>query len=177
MNKEIEIKSLLTKEKYHQLKESLPKRFKKIDEDFITTFRFKPKDIRVRFSDKIAEMVFKDKDPAAISRKEISINLKDKDECLKMIDLLRELGFKDDPSWTKEKEEFICNYDGFEYTLSLQFIENFAYLIEAEIISDNPEKHIPNLKNILSDLGCEPIDPDEFKEKINSYVKEFSKRD
>ena len=172
---EIEIKSLLTKEKYKELKEILPQKFKKIDEDFITTFRFKPKDIRIRFSDKISEIVFKDKDPTAVSRKEISINLKDKDECLKMIDLLRELGFKDDPSWTNEKEEFICFYDGFEYILSLQFIEDFAYLLEAEIVSDDPKKHIPNLKKIISDLGCEPIDPEDFKERINNYVKEFSK--
>ncbi len=174
--KEIEIKSLLTREKYDSLKEILPQKFKKINEDSITTVRFKPKDIRVRFSDKINELVFKDGDPTTFSRNEISINLKDRDECQKMISLLRHIGFNDDPAWIQHKHEFICEHNGHEYTLSLQHIENFAYLLEAEIIADSEEQHISNLKQILTDLDCTIIDAEEFKAKINEYIKNFSKK-
>lgn len=176
MSKEIEIKSLLSKEKYEFLKTILPQKFKKINEDSITTVRFKPKDIRVRFSDKISELVFKDGDPTVMSRNEISIDLKDKNECHKMISLLKELGFEEDPAWLKHKQEFVCEHNGNNYTLSLQHIENFAYILEAEIIADNSEKHIPNLKQILSKLGCVPIDSNEFKAKINEYIKNFAKK-
>lgn len=171
---EIEIKALLTKEKYDELRLLLPQKFKKINEDVITTVRFKPKDVRVRYSDKIKELVFKDADPTTFSRKEVTIDLKDMEDCHSMVALLKELGFKDDPSWIKKNEEFVCNFNGFDYVLSLQFIENFAYLLEAEILAEDDKKHIPNLKHIISSLGCQPIEPDDFKAKIEEYIKNNS---
>ena len=172
MLKEIEIKSLLTKEKYEELKRILPEKFKQVNKDSITTVRFKPKDIRVRYSDKIKELIFKDGDATTISRKEMSINLGSLEDCQNMILMLKELGFSDDPSWIKHKEEFVLEFKGYEYTLSLQHIENFAYILEAEIITseENPE-HIPNLKEILTSLGCSPINAEEFKEKIEEYIR------
>src|SRR3989338_10098633 len=187
MPKEIEIKSLLTKEKYQELKTVLPQKFQKINRDSITTIRFKPKDIRIRYSDKLNELVFKDGDPTHFSRTELTINLKDKEDCQQMIYLLKELGFKDDPSWIKHKEEFVLDYAGNEYTLSLQHIENFAYLLEAEImlkdgqtegqLDSQTEKelvHIENLKKILTSLGCTPIETREFNEKISQYIQKNS---
>lgn len=183
--KELEIKSLLTKEKYEELQKILPQKFQKINDDSITTIRFRPKDLRVRYSNKLNELVFKDGDPTHFSRKEITINLKEKDDCNQMINLLKELGFKDDPSWVKHKEEFVLEYDSQEYTLSLQHIKNFAYLLEAEImLEDNnldeskTEKelgHIENLKKILTRLGCTPIEPKEFNQKIGEYVQKNSR--
>jgi adenylate cyclase class IV len=174
--KEIEIKALLTKEKYSELKSALPKRFKKINEDNITTIKFKPHDVRVRYSEKLREVVFKDTDPTKLSRKEVSINLASIEDCHNMISLLKELGMEQHPSWTTRKDEFVCEVDGNEYTLSLQDIPNFAYILEAEVMSDDPDRHIPNLKKVISSLGCEPIEPEEFKEKINEYIKKYSKR-
>lgn len=91
-----------------------------------------------------------------------------------MIAILEKLGFKADPSWTKKKEELICNYEEHEYTLSLQHIQIFACLLEAEILCEKNDEsiHVPNLKKILSDLGCEPIEAEEFKEKIQKYIRD-----
>ncbi len=175
---EIEVKSLLTEQKYDELRKVLPQKFKKINEDTITTVKFKPKDVRVRYSDKINELVFKDADPTTVSRKEVTVNLQSLPDAHAMIAVLKEMGFQQDPSWVKRKEEFLCRFGGNEYTLSLQFIENFAYLLEAEIISDKDDvaTHLPNLKKILSDLGCEPIEPQQFKVKIEEYIKNNSKK-
>ncbi len=188
--KEIEIKSLLTKEKYEELQKILPQRYQKINEDSITTIRFKPKDLRVRYSNQLNELVFKDGNPTNFSRKEITINLKEKDDCNQMINLLKELGFKDDPSWIKHKQEFVLEFDHQEYTLSLQHIENFAYILEAEIMleekdlgtgkteNDQTETewvHIENLKKILTSLDCIPIEPKEFNQKIGEYIQKNSK--
>jgi hypothetical protein len=175
MLKEVEIKALLTEEQYKELKTTLPQMFKRINSDKITTIKFKPHDVRVRYSDKINEVVFKDGDATTYARNEISINLKDRADCHAMVKLLTELGMEQHPSWTKEKNEFIYPFDGQEYVLSLQHIENFEYILEAEIMSDEPDRHIPNLKKILSSLGCEPIDPDQFKAKINEYIQRYGK--
>ena len=177
MVQEIEIKALLTKDKYNYLRTLLPHRYTKINEDNVTTVKFRPKDVRVRFSDKINEVVFKDTDPTKFSRKEISIGLKGIDECNAMIELLKAVGLEEHPRWTTQRADFICEHEGHEYTLSLQHIPNFAYILEAEALcdSDDPEKHIPNLKRMLSSLGCEPLDPDEFRQKIQEYITTFSK--
>jgi adenylate cyclase class IV len=175
MVQEIEIKALLSKEKYEALLKTLPQRFKQIEQDSITTFRFRPKDIRVRYSSKLFELVMKDGDVTDVSRVEHTINLKDEDACKKMISALRFLDFKDDPSWMKHKSEFVCNFKGHDYVLSLQHIENFAYLLEAEIIMDkHDDLHVQNLKELLKSLDCEPINTEEFKAKIQDYISNNS---
>ena len=170
---EIEIKALLSEEKYEQLKKVLALRYKKVNEDTITTVRFRPKDIRVRYSDKINELVVKEGDPTIFSREEVCINLGSNEDARQMIALLRNIGFKDDPSWIKTKQEFVTKLNGHEYTLSLQHIPNFAYILEAEILCEERDDmiHVPNLKKILKDLGCEPIEPQDFMEKIDEYRK------
>ncbi len=172
---EIEIKALLTEQQHAELRKTLPVKFKKINEDAVTTVKFKPKDVRVRYSEKLNEIVFKDEDATALSRKEISVNLRDNEDSEKMISILRELGFNNTPPWLTRREEFVCKLYGFEYTLSLQHIENFAYILEAEALADDDKKHIPVLKEILSGLGCEPIEPEQFKIKIEEYIRKNSK--
>jgi adenylate cyclase class IV len=168
---EIEIKALLTEEQYNELRAILNNRYEKIEEDEITTFRFRPHDVRVRFSHKINELIYKSDDPTTHSREEITVNLAGREDALRAMEILHALGFKPDPSWLKRKEEFLYKYNDYEYTISLQYIERFAWLLEAEIIADaNQELHIRNLKHILSSLGCEPIDPEDFKKRIQQYI-------
>jgi len=176
MVREVEIKALLSEQKYGELCELLPKKFTKVNEDVITTTRFRPNYILVRHSDKIREIVFKDGNPTSFSRNELSINLRDRGDCEKTIALLKQLGFKNDPPWVKRKQEFVCEYGGFEYTLSLQHVENFAYLLEAEIMLDDEDDsvHVANLKKVLESLGCKPIEPNEFKSRIDEYVENNS---
>lgn len=57
MVQEVEIKALLTEQQYNELRDSLKKQHKAINQDEITTFRFRPKDILVRWSNKIKEIV------------------------------------------------------------------------------------------------------------------------
>jgi adenylate cyclase class IV len=174
--KEVEIKALLNEDKYRYLKGLLPARFRKINEDNVTTVKFRPTDVRVRYSDKVKEVVWKDTDPTELSRKEVSINLNSVEDCHKMIALLDAAGLQQHPSWTTERADFVCEMGDHEYILSLQHIPNFAYILEAEIMTEEPDKHIPNLKKILTTLGCEPLDADEFKAKIKDYIEKYSKK-
>jgi hypothetical protein len=168
MTKEIEIRALLTKEKYEQLKSLLPQKFKQITEDKVTTIKFQPPDVRIRFSDNFQEIVYKSGNSTHDSRKEISVKLNSKEDCEKMIEILRNTGLKEEPQWFQHKQEFL--YDN-KYTLSLQHIKNFAYILEAEIIDEDETLHLPILKQILTNLGCEPIDKEQFKVKIEEYIK------
>lgn len=165
----------MTEERYRYLKGLLPARFHKINEDNITTIKFRPADVRVRYSDRLREVVWKDTDPTKEVRNEVTIRLNTIEDCHKMVSLLEAAGLSQHPSWTTERADFVCSMDGHEYTLSLQHIPNFAYLLEAEIMTDQPQRHIPNLKKILSGLGCEPLDADQFKERIKGYIAKFSK--
>lgn len=172
---EVELKAILTKDKYRYLKTLLPHRFKQVNQDKITTVKFRPHDVRVRYSDKLREVVLKDADPTKVTRKEITIPLATMDDCHNMIALLDSLGLQQHPSWTTERADYTHEMGGHTYTLSLQDIPNFAYILEAEIITDEPDKHIPNLKKILTNLGCEPLDADEFKTKIKEYVAKYGR--
>ncbi|MBW2967797.1 hypothetical protein KY362_04890 [Candidatus Woesearchaeota archaeon] len=168
--KEVEIKALLNDSMYKYLKGLLPGRYQKVNEDNITTIKFRPHDLRIRYSEKFREMVFKsDPDPAAETREEISIPLQDMDQVDKMLAIFDRIGLSQHPSWTTERADFVAEFAGHQYTLSLQNIPNFAKILEAEIITDEPEKHIPNLKKLIKSLGCEPIEPNEFREKVQEY--------
>lgn len=171
---EIELKSLLTKEKYQQLLSELPKKLKVINKETIHTTRYRPGDVRLRHSDKTIEIVCKEGDVTQISRKEIKIPLVSKEKLSYFSQIFDMLGFKPDPPWLKHKEEYIYKFKDFDYVVCIQHIENFAYILEVEFLSqtNNAEIHEPNLKEIIRELGCEPINPAEFSEKIKDYIKE-----
>lgn len=173
---EIELKALLTSDQHSNLLNELPKTMTLINEGSIHTTRYRPKDIRLRYSDKTCELVFKDGDPTTLSRKEITIPLSSKEQLDSFSLLLDELGFKADPSWMKHKQEFKINFNGYDYVVCLQDIENFAKILEVEYMADNSKDqkvHEPNMRKIIMNLGLEPINAEEFKEKINDYIKKF----
>ena len=172
MTHEIELKALLSEEKYKELIETLSS-FKLIDEDSIHTTRYRPGDIRLRFSKKMFEMVEKQGDITQISRKEIVTKIESKEEFEAKKKDLEESGFKADPSWIKHKKEFAYPYNGFEYIVCLQDIENFAYILEVEFMADEDETelHEPNIRAIMMKLGVEVIEPEDFKNKIDEYIK------
>ena len=171
---EIELKAILSKEQYLRLYKGLHQKMKLINKDTIHTTRYKPGDIRLRYSNKIIEIVCKDGDPTKISRKEVKIPLASRRELEYFSQVLDLLNFQPDPSWTKHKREFEYLFKGFTYIVCLQNIENFAYILEVEFLSktDDPHIHKPNFIKIIKWLGCEPINPEEFSNKIEKYIKD-----
>ena len=170
---EIEIKALLSKEKYESLLEELPKRMRKINEENVQVKKYAP-NMFLRHSKKKVEFVYKQGDATDISRKEIIIPLKSKKNLDDLEEILKCLGFTSDPPWETQKDEFSYILDGFEYTLSLQYTPNFAYILEAEFLSatDDKDIHEEKLKQIIRSLGAEPINPAEFSERIKKYIQE-----
>lgn len=172
---EIELKALLSREKYDELKEKLRNEFELINEESLNTIKFinRNNDIRLRYSDKTFELVFKDKGVMNISRNKNIINLNGKNEVDNFVKLFKLLGFKEDSSWITHKNEFKFKYKDYNYNISLQDIENFAYIMEVEFLSSKEDKvHEENIKEIIKKFGLEPIKNNEFSERIKKYIKE-----
>jgi hypothetical protein len=174
---EIEMKALLSKAKYDELFTYLKRNFNQTNEDTIYTTRFLPNDLRLRFSNKLFELVYKDGDATTISRKEIVIKLKSKEQIVFLTKILQLENYKSDAPWRKHKLEFDYEYKNFIYCLCLQNIENFGYIFEVEYLSKTNDVaiHEPNIREIMTQLNCEVIEPINFKEKISEYRRLYNK--
>jgi adenylate cyclase class IV len=171
---EIELKALLSKEQFQELWEELPKKMTMITEKSTYVQGFKPGDIQLRRSEKSIELVCKEEDPTKLCRKEVVVSLNSVEDLDKFKQIFEMIGLKPSVPWTKHKRDFTTKLNNFTYEVSLQHIENFAYILEVEFMSDKEDTHIheENIKEIIKSLGCEPIEPAEFKKKINEYQKD-----
>ncbi len=168
------MKALLSEDQYQELYRTLPQKMQEINTETIHTTRYRPGDVRLRKSPKTLELVCKEGDVTKIARKEIKIPLDSTETVDHMAFVLDMLQFKADPPWTKHKKEYTFHYRGFDYVVCLQHIEKFAYILEVEFLSDKDDSaiHEPNLRAIIKYLGAEPINPQDFSEKIKRYIKE-----
>jgi adenylate cyclase class IV len=175
---EIELKSLLSKEQYENLISELPKKMKLLSEERIHTRKFNSSlkdDIRLRCSEKRFELVHKNGHVADITRKENTIKLSSKKEIDNFASLLTTLNFIEDPSWVTYRTDFEYSFSDNIYSISLQYIENFAYILEVEagITDENKINYYEEkIKEIILELGCEPINSEDFSERIKKYIKE-----
>ncbi len=174
---EIELKSVLDKSKYEEINNLLntDSIFKLLNKESITTEFYKADqdktDVRLRYSDKTIEIVCKKGLVTKCCRKEIRIPL----NSLEKLDHFREvfdlLPLIKEPKILKHKQEFNYHYKGYDYIVCLQYIENFAYLVEVEYLAeqDDSQVHEPNLKNILEELNLKMIDSDKFLKRVADY--------
>lgn len=175
---EIELKSLLSQEKYESLRIILPKRMKLLNCETLRTRKFKSQrgdDVRLRHSENRCELVYKKGQATDIVREEITLNLGSKEDIDSLGIILDVLNFVEDPPWTTQRMDFEHFFEGYVYSVSLQDTENFAQILEVEFVSNNESErniHEAKIKQIMSELGCEPIDLKEFSNKIEKYVEE-----
>lgn len=173
---EIEIKSLLSEEQYDSLVNKLPKIMNLLNKESLHTQKFKSNDndIRLRHSKDKFELVHKEGFATDLTRKELTINLESRNEIDNFAKLLKSLSFTEEPSWITHRMDFEHMYDDHTYLISLQHTENFAKILEVEFIANNKDHiqfHEDKIKKIISELGCEPIEPNKFKNKISEYIK------
>jgi hypothetical protein len=177
---EIEMRAVLTDEQYSYLKTELPKIMHLLKHDNFTTYKFVSENttIMIRYADTYAEMVMKDGIVTKVTRKESTIKLASKEDALRMVELLRQLAVHEDPHWFTDKAEFSYEYDGYEYTASLQDIERFAKILEVEYLGNRDEEqlHVNNIKKIFSKFDIVPVPAKEFKEMIKRYIAENDKK-
>jgi adenylate cyclase class IV len=176
---EIELKAILTEEKYNELKKHLNSndKFKLINTESIHTDFWKDKDrndLRLRHSDKTIEFVFKKGLITKICRQEIKIPLLSMDYLMHWELVLDSMMTNNRERGTmKHKQEFIYEFKGYKYVICLQFIEKLARLLEVEFLAEREEEsviHEPNLRMILAELGLTLIDGDKYMARVMDYV-------
>ena len=168
---DIEIKCLITEEKYNQLVEYLNKNFR-LEKEYTTySTKFVPGDVRLYKTGDEMHVVCKEQDLSKVGRKEIKIPVANEEDFNAMHDLFIMLGLKQAPSWIKHKKEFIFPYKGYNYTVCLEHIEGFGHILKVVILSDtnNFYAHEPNIKDIIKELGCEPVNPVQLLQKVKEF--------
>jgi CYTH domain-containing protein len=174
---EIELKSVFDREKFDQLNELLnnSEKYKLFNKESITTHFYKADadktDVRLRHSDETIELVCKKGLVTRICRKEIKIPLSSMDKLEHLQQVLDFLPLDKQLKTLKNKQEFIYDFNGYEYILCLQHIENFAYLLEVEFLAeqDDSQIHEPNLRAILAELDLELINSEKFLKRVDDY--------
>lgn len=172
---EIEIKALLSESKFAQLLNTFSQSMALINEEKLYSRRYRPNDLRLRYSDKRKEIVFKTGGVTSVIRRELIIPLKSMHEIkfFEMLFLL--LGFKLDAPWNKKRYDFIYNYRSFDYILSLEFIEDFSHLLEIEIQTNSNDlgPHKANIELLMAKFGCEPANEDYFQMLLDRYIEDY----
>jgi adenylate cyclase class IV len=176
---EIELKAIFDKAKYDELDKLLngDEKFKPLNKESITTEFFKADqdktDVRLRNSDKTIEIVCKKGLVTRSCRKEIRIPLESMDHLNHFCMIFDLLPLTKNPQTLKHKQEFLYNFNGYDYVVCLQHIENFAYLMEVEFMAeqDDSEIHEPNLLGILVEFGLKLIDDAKFLKRVEDYKK------
>jgi adenylate cyclase class IV len=175
---EIELKALLDKNKHAELDKLLEQdqKFKHFNTESIRTSFFKDpqrNDVRLRISDKTCELVYKKGLVREFCRKEIKIPLANKEKLDYLMEIFNNLQINPERGTLKHKKEYIYHYKGYDYIVCLQHLEDFAYLLEVEFLADTEEEaeiHVPNIKEIITELELKVIDGDKFMERIYDYI-------
>jgi len=175
---EIELKALLDEKGYQRLDKllSADSRFKLFNSETIKTSFFKDReknDVRLRISDETCEFVYKKGLVKEYCRKEIKIPLPNKETLDCFIEVMRNLPLHAERGTLKHKKEYFYNYNGYDYIVCLQHLENFAYILEVEFLAktqDESEMHIKNIHKIFDELGVEVINGEKFMERLYYYV-------
>jgi len=175
---EIELKSLLDKEIYKFIKEKFAadQKFKHHNTERIETSFFKDdlkNDIRLRISDKTCELVYKKGLVNEFVRKEIKIPLAHSQKLEYLDEIFHNLEVRPERGTIKHKFEYLYNYNGYDYVVCLQYLEDFAYILEIEYLAKNEteaELHVPNIKNIFQELNLQIINGEKFMERVYRYI-------
>ena len=175
---EIELKALLNEPEFQRLAKLLEDdaRFKLFNSETIKTSFFKDReknDVRLRISDKTCEFVYKKGLVKEYCRLEIKIPLPNKETLDCFIEVMRNLPLQAERGTLKHKKEYLYNYEGFDYIVCLQHLENFAYILEVEFLAktqDESEFHIKNIHKIFDELKVEVINGEKFMERLYYYV-------
>jgi adenylate cyclase class IV len=177
---EIELKAVLNRDKYQQLDKILKSdpKYKLINTETIKTDFYKADaertDIRLRHSDKTVEIVYKKGLITKICRQEICIPLQSLEELDYFRLLFNDLPLEKQRRTIKHKQEFNYRFNGYDYIICLQYIEELAYILEVEYLGKSEAEskiHEPNLQAILAELDLSLLDGEKYLKRVEDYKK------
>ncbi len=168
---EVELRSLISKEKYNELLNFLKSLNLPFTEDFHETYYFNIKDhLRIYKTNKEVILLFKKGKIHDEIKEEIEIKFK-KDEFEDLEKLFLHLGLKIQAKWFRKRIEFKWN----EINVCLDDTKGYGYVIELEKISDenNKDKDLEILNKRLKELNIDLTPKEELDKKYENYLKNW----
>ncbi len=168
---EVELRSLISKEKYNELLNFFKKLNLQFTEDFHETFYFDTKDhLRIYRTNKEAVLLFKKGRIHDEIKEEIEIKFK-REEFEDLEKLFLHLGLKIQAKWFRKRIEFKWN----DTNVCLDDTKGYGYIIELEKISDelNKNKDLEELKKKIKELNIHLTPKEEFDKKYEDYLKNW----
>lgn len=166
-NIEVEVRSFIDENRYHQLADFFEQRAKFLKEDSQTTHYFTGEhDLRIQKNNFFAKIRMKKGKIHDDHREEIEIKF-EKEEFEKLKELFLYLWYEIEITRLRKRLQF--DWDGID--VSLDYTKWYGYIIELEILTTDLEKDeaLEVLRKKFAELEI-PITPkDEFKQKYERY--------
>ncbi|MFH1510963.1 MAG: CYTH domain-containing protein [Candidatus Woesearchaeota archaeon] len=173
MQIEVEIRSLITKEKYLELKKFLDKNAKLTAKDHQETIYFKARhDLRIQKNNTCSKIWMKKGKIHDEQREETEIRF-ERDDFEKILQMLLDLGFEIDVKWIRERLTYF--WEGID--VMLDDTKGYGQIIELEKKATEGDKDavLDLLKSKLEELGIKQTPRDEFDKKLSEYRKNWKK--
>ncbi|MBX4196347.1 CYTH domain-containing protein [Candidatus Pacearchaeota archaeon] len=169
MNKniEVEIRSLISQDKYDELISFFKQNSEFLGEDYQETHYFdSDQDLRIQKNNTFSKVWLKKGKIHDDHREEIEIKCK-KEDFEKLESLYHALGYKVSIKWFRNRHSFDWN----GIVVALDHTKGYGHIIELEILSDeeNKEKNLKLLKEKLASLNI-PLTP---KEQFDVHFKNY----
>src|SRR3989338_1313808 len=170
-NIEVELRSIISKEKYEELLKFFKQNSKFFGEDYQETYYFDfESNFRIQRNNSGAKIWYKNGKVHDDIREEVEIHI-NKNDFDRLERLLGKIGHSVKIKWFRKRNQFDWN----GIIISLDYTKGYGYIIEMELMSseDDKEKNLQILKQKFSELNI-PITPkEEFKKKYEEYIENW----
>jgi len=166
-NIEVEVRSFIDEERYHELVDFFDQHAKFIKEDSQTTHYFTwDHDLRIQKNNFFSKIWMKKWQLHDDYREELEIKF-DKEDFEKLEQLFINLWYEIDITWIRKRLQFDRN--GID--VSLDFTKGYWYIIELELLSTDFEKdeHLDILRKKFAELGIVITPKEAFQKKYDWY--------
>ncbi len=171
MSIEVEVRSFISKEKYHELLTFFTANAKRVNEDEQETHYFDGKaDVRIQKNKQYAKLWMKEGKMHDDARKEVEIKVP-KEDFDKFVAVFAALGFKTTVKWFRTRHTFEWG----EVSVMVDYNKGYGYILEMEKMATESEKEgaLALLKSKMAQVGVAITPKDEFAKAYDHYMKNW----
>lgn len=168
--KEVELRSLLSKEEYEKLKSFFDKNAQLIKEDEQETHYFNcEEDLRIQKNKYYSKVWLKRGELHDESREEIELKM-DKADFKKLQSLFNALNYEVSIKWFRQRREY--KWRG--VSVMLDYTKGYGYILELEILTEGDEESaLSKLRGLFKELNVKLTPKKVFSEKYKYYKKNW----
>lgn len=164
---EVEIRSLISREKYEELIAFFKKNSKYLNEDYQETYYFdSPQDLRIQKNNFYSKVWLKKGSMHDSCREEVEIRLEKKDFD-SLNELFLSLGFNVSIKWFRTRHSFLWD----NLNVTVDYTKGYGYIVELEkmTLDDDKESALRLLNERMKLLNIAVTPKEEFDKKFKDY--------